>query len=100
MAPLYDVTPTLLLYAPSNNAGHAIAGQIRLGYITLEHLVREGSAWGMDLDDARQTAATALESVAAAAARIQAPEPLGFLQQLVPARAEDLLKGNTARRSL
>ncbi|MBT8160921.1 MULTISPECIES: type II toxin-antitoxin system HipA family toxin [Arthrobacter] len=100
LAPLYDVAPTLLLYAPSNNAGHAIAGQIRLSYITLEHLVREGSAWGMDPDDARQTAAAALESVAAAAARIQAPEPLGFLQQLVPARAEDLLKGNAARRSL
>ena len=100
LAPLYDVAPTLLLYAPSNNAGHAISGQVRLGYITLEHLVREGAAWGMDEDDARQTAVSALEAVAAAAARSGAPDQLDFLHELVPARAEDLLNGGTARRSL
>lgn len=47
LAPLDDGAPTLLLYALSNNAGHAVAGQIRLGYITLEHLARKGQpgAW-------------------------------------------------------
>jgi serine/threonine-protein kinase HipA len=100
LAPLYDVAPTLLLYAASNNAGHAVAGQIRLGYITLEHLVREGTAWGMDADDARQTAVSALESVAAAAAGSSAEGNLGFLRELVPARVGDLLDGNTARRAL
>ncbi|MFE5837971.1 type II toxin-antitoxin system HipA family toxin [Arthrobacter sp. NPDC056493] len=100
LAPLYDVAPTLLLYAPSNNAGHAIAGQIRLGYITLDHLVREGAAWGMDEDDARQTAASALDAIAAAAAASQAPGQLDFLRELVPARISDLLNGGTARREL
>ncbi|MFE4834646.1 type II toxin-antitoxin system HipA family toxin [Arthrobacter sp. NPDC056691] len=100
LAPLYDVAPTLLLYAPSNNAGHAIAGQIRLGYITLDHLVREGAAWGMDKDDARQTAASALDAIAAAAAASQAPGQLDFLRELVPARISDLLNGGTARREL
>lgn len=100
LAPLYDVAPTLLLYAPSNNAGHAIAGQIRLGYITLGHLVREGEAWGMDPDDARDTAMTALESIAAAAANTPVPDRLGFLRELLPVRVTDLLNGRTARRAL
>jgi serine/threonine-protein kinase HipA len=100
LAPLYDVAPTLLLYAPSNNAGHAVAGQIRLSYITLEHLVREGTAWGMDADDARQTAVSALESVAVAAAETQTPDTLHFLRDLVPARVSDLISGTTARRAL
>ncbi|MFF2318379.1 type II toxin-antitoxin system HipA family toxin [Arthrobacter sp. NPDC058097] len=100
LAPLYDVAPTLLLYAPSTNAGHAISGQVRLGYITLEHLAREGAAWGMDEDDARQTAVSALEAIAAAAAESCAPERLDFLRELVPVRASDLLNGGTARRSL
>ena len=79
LAPLYDLAPTLLL---------------------LEHLVREGAAWGMDEDDARQTAVSALEAVAAAAAGSCPPEQLGFLRDLVPARVKDLLNGGTARRSL
>lgn len=100
LAPLYDVAPTLLLYAPSNNAGHSIDGQIRLSYITLEHLAREGAAWGLDLDDARQTAVSALEAIAAAATTTQSREWLQFLQDLVPARVGDLLNGGTARREL
>ncbi|GAC1602474.1 MAG: hypothetical protein NVS3B6_13120 [Pseudarthrobacter sp.] len=100
LAPLYDVAPTLLLYAPSNNAGHAVSGQIRLGYLTLEHLVREGAAWGMDEDDARQTAVSALELVAEAAAASSPLNGLEFLRELVPARASDILDGGTARRVL
>jgi serine/threonine-protein kinase HipA len=100
LAPLYDVAPTLLLYAPSNNAGHTVSGQIRLSYISLEHLVREGTAWGMDENDARQTAVSVLESIAAAASESAPPEQLGFLRELIPARVEDLLQGGTARRTL
>ena len=46
LAPLYDVAPTLLLYPPSNNAGHVVGGQSRLNYLTLDHLVREGNGLG------------------------------------------------------
>lgn len=100
LAPLYDVAPTHLLYAPSVNAGHTLGGQARLNYLTLDNLVREGTAWGMDADDARTTAAGVLESVAEAAATIPAEESIGFLAELVPARAADLLSGGTARRAL
>ncbi|QHK21859.1 hypothetical protein GU243_21785 [Pseudarthrobacter psychrotolerans] len=55
LAPLYDVAPTRLLYAPSVNAGHTLDGQARLNHLTLDHVVREGAAWGMDTDDARIT---------------------------------------------
>lgn len=98
LAPLYDVAPTLLLYAPSNNAGHSVGGQIRLGYITLEHLVREGVAWGMDDGDARQTAVSVLEALGSVASTSHTPERLEFLRKLVPARVHDLLNGGTARR--
>lgn len=100
LAPLYDVAPTHLLYAPSVNAGHTLGGQARLNYLTLDHLVREGTDWGMDADDARTTAAGVLKSVAEAAATIPAKESIGFLAELIPARAADLLSGGTARRAL
>lgn len=100
LAPLYDVAPTQLLYAPSVNAGHALDGQARLNHLTLDHVVREGAAWGMDADDARTTAAAALEAVAGAAATARAESSIGFLAELVPARATDLLNGGTARRAL
>ncbi len=100
LAPLYDVAPTMLLYAPSNNAGHTVSGQIRLSYLTLEHIVREGTAWGMDADDARTVAISALETVAEAAATAPTHDGIAFLNELVPVRAEDLLGGGTARRGI
>lgn len=100
LAPLYDLAPTQLLYAPSVNAGHTLGGQSRLNYLTLDHIVREGAAWGMDADDARTTAAGVLESVAEAASATRAEDRIGFLCELVPARAADLLSGGTARRAL
>lgn len=98
LAPLYDAAPTLLLHAPSVNAGHAVGGQIRLPYLTLDHLVREGEAWGLKATDAKLTATATLESAAAAAAATPCIEQLDFLRELVPSRAKDLLDGRTARR--
>lgn len=100
LAPLYDLAPTQLLYAPSVNAGHTLGGQAGLNYLTLDHIVREGAAWGMDADDARATAAGVLESVAEAASATYAGDSIRFLRELVPARAADLLNGGTARRAL
>lgn len=100
LAPLYDIAPTLLLYAQSNNAGHVVGGQSRLNYLTLDHVIREGESWGMDAGDARATAVTVLESAATAASKVPAPEEIGFLSELVAARAGDLLEGRTARRVL
>ena len=100
LAPLYDVAPTQLLYAPSVNAGHTLGGLARLNHLTLDHIVREGAAWGLNADDARTTAEAALEAVAEAAATTLAEGSIGFLCELVPARATDLLNGGTARRTL
>lgn len=101
LAPLYDVAPTLLLYPLSTNAGHALSGLARLNYLTLDHLVREGAAWGMSVEHARETAVEVLERIAAAAAITDADsDELGFLKNLVLARAADLINGGTARRSM
>lgn len=100
LAPLYDAAPTLLLYAPSKNAGHTLGGQAGLNHLTLEHVIKEAAAWGLDPDDARVTAAAVLEAVAGAATATPAQDVISFLNQLVPARAEDLLNGRTARRAL
>ncbi|MCO4250640.1 type II toxin-antitoxin system HipA family toxin [Pseudarthrobacter raffinosi] len=98
LAPLYDVAPTLLLYARSSNAGHSVAGQARLNYITLDHLVREAGSWGMDVEEARSGVTGIL--VAAAEAHASVPQRLAHLPALVAARAEDLIAGSTARRQL
>lgn len=98
LAPLYDAAPTLLLYARSSNAGHSVAGQARLNYITLDHLVREAGSWGMDVEEARSGVTGLL--VAAAEAPVSVPEHLAHLPALVAARAEDLIAGKTARRQL
>ncbi|NJC23827.1 serine/threonine-protein kinase HipA [Arthrobacter pigmenti] len=100
LAPLYDAAPTLLLHSASVNAGHTLGGQIRLPYLTFEHLVNEGVAWGLQGSEARLTATQALESAAEAAAATPSVEEISFLRELVPARAQDLLNGRTARRSL
>lgn len=96
LAPLYDAAPTLLLYARSSNAGHSVAGQARLNYITLEHLVREAAGWGLDPDAARTAVSELFFTVAEAPAA--APDGLAGLPPLVALRAADLLEGRTARR--
>ncbi|WP_426998487.1 type II toxin-antitoxin system HipA family toxin [Pseudarthrobacter sp. N5] len=96
LAPLYDAAPTLLLYARSSNAGHSVAGQGRLNYITLDHLVREGVTWGMDPGAARTAVGEVL--MAAANAHVAVSEGLEHLPALVVDRASDLLAGRTARR--
>ena len=96
LAPLYDAAPTLLLYARSSNAGHSVAGQARLNYITLDHLVREAAGWGVDAGVARSTVAEVL--TAAAEAQVPAADELQHLPSLVADRASDLLAGDVARR--
>ena len=96
LAPLYDAAPTLLLYARSSNAGHSVAGQARLNYITLDHLVREAAGWGVDAEAARSTVTEVL--TAAAEAQVPAADELQHLPSLVADRASDLLAGDVARR--
>lgn len=98
LAPLYDAAPTLLLHAHSVNAGHALGGQIKLPYLTLEHIVREGVVWGLGAADARLAVTATVESAAEAAAATASTPEIDFLREIVPTRAKGLLDGRTARR--
>ncbi|EMY34775.1 HipA domain-containing protein [Arthrobacter crystallopoietes BAB-32] len=97
LAPMYDVAPTRLLCDATEHAGHALGGERKLSKLTLEHLVQEGTSWGLEQEDARAAAVEVLESAGKAAAREPADDRIDFLSELVPARSEDLLKGGTAR---
>ncbi|ALO66650.1 hypothetical protein AS189_09300 [Arthrobacter alpinus] len=68
LSPLYDTAPTFLLFEATTNAGHALDGQSSLTKLTLEHVILEGVAWGLNHEDARETAVAVLESAAEAAA--------------------------------
>ncbi|MBU1250031.1 MULTISPECIES: HipA domain-containing protein [Microcella] len=46
MAPLYDTAPVMFL-GRFTHAGHAVAGQVDLRYITRQHLIDEAVSWGM-----------------------------------------------------
>ncbi|BCW51058.1 HipA domain-containing protein [Arthrobacter sp. StoSoilB13] len=96
LAPVYDAAPTLLLYARSSNAGHSIAGQARLNYITLDHLRREAAAWGLDMDVARGVIEETVKALAQAG--VPAPQAIQHLPDLIARRADDLLAGKSARR--
>lgn len=67
LAPIYDAAPVFLLNERLAHFGHAVGGQVRLPYITAEHLVDEAEGWGMRRALAAQTVAEVLEAVAAAA---------------------------------
>ena len=97
LAPLYDAAPTLLLYSRSSNAGHAIAGQARLNYLTADHLVREAASWGLDPEEGRVVVEETLQR--AIAADVGASEEISKLPELVAARASDLLAGRAARQA-
>lgn len=97
LAPLYDVAPTQLLFEAPMPAGHALSGEKRLSALTLEHVVREGMAWGLSGEDAHATTVSVLEGVSQTAMIEAVDERIGFLPELVAARAQDLLNGGTAR---
>jgi len=46
VAPLYDLAPVMFL-GQFTHAGHAVAGQADLRYITRQHLLDEAVSWGM-----------------------------------------------------
>jgi serine/threonine-protein kinase HipA len=97
LAPMYDVAPTHLLFEASGLAGHALSGEKRLSALTLEHVVREGTAWGLEREDARATAVAVIQSVSQAATTEPVDDRISFLPELIATRAQDLLNGGTAR---
>lgn len=62
VAPLYDTAPVMFL-GRFNHAGHAVAGQVDLRYITRQHLIDEATSWGM----AQATAAQIVDNLASRA---------------------------------
>lgn len=92
LAPIYDAAPVYLLNEQLAHFGHAVGGQVRLPYITAEHLVDEAESWGMRRALAAQTVADVLQAVARAVPDTEiAPGVGAAIAEGVRHRAEQLL---------
>ncbi|TXK18879.1 HipA domain-containing protein [Homoserinibacter sp. GY 40078] len=85
LTPLYDVAPVFFL-GQYRHAGHAIAGQVDLRYITREHLVLEGQSWGMSPARAASVVDDVIDRTAAAISEVGATEEIEALPEQVLGR--------------
>ncbi|HEY2717196.1 MAG TPA: HipA domain-containing protein [Solirubrobacterales bacterium] len=95
LAPLYDTVPTVLWPRLRSDAAMAIGGQVALGDVGLEDIVREGVRWSHPADRARRVATETLEGIATAleAGVVRTDGDVG---RLVAARTRALLAGKAA----
>lgn len=90
LAPLYDTVPTALWPRLRSDAAMAIGGQVALGDVGIEDIVREAVRWSHPADRARRVAVETLEGIAAAIERGVVP-PDGAVGQSVIGRCRELL---------
>lgn len=95
LAPLYDTAPVMFL-GNYNHAGHAVAGQTNLRYITRQHLIDEAASWGMPAATASRVVDDVTDRVAAAATRVPTPGHLAEIVENVQARIARFASPNTA----
>ncbi|MGC1164880.1 MAG: HipA domain-containing protein [Solirubrobacterales bacterium] len=95
LAPLYDTVPTALWSRLRNEAAMAIGGQVVLGDVGIEDIVREAIRWPHPADRARRVATETLEGMAAATDGGVVPAD-GQVGGLVAARTRALLAGKRA----
>ncbi|MGY6497887.1 MAG: type II toxin-antitoxin system HipA family toxin [Microcella sp.] len=95
IAPLYDVAPVMFL-GNYFHAGHAVAGQTNLKYITRRHLVDEAIGWGVRraraeaiVDELRDRVIAALEATAV-------PDELAAVAEKVTRRVTTFPSGDSA----
>lgn len=85
LAPLYDVAPVMFM-GRFTHAGHAVAQQADLRYITRRHLMDEAESWGMRASRASTTIDELVDRVAAAVRTVEPPPGLTSVVEKVAAR--------------
>ena len=65
LAPMYDVVPTMAFVPRQARAALPVAGKFRMDEITVEHLVREATVWGIPERRARDNVVAVLASLRA-----------------------------------
>jgi serine/threonine-protein kinase HipA len=85
LAPLYDVAPVMFM-GRFHHAGHAVAQQTDLRYITRRHLIDEAESWGMRFSRARDTLDDLVDRVARAIDVVDRPAELTSVVEKVAAR--------------
>lgn len=91
LAPLYDAAPVYLMNRSLRHAGHAVADQVLLPYLTVRHLVDEAISWGMPADEAEPIIDDTITKMAAATGRTAADSSIQEVPGLVANRCEQLL---------
>lgn len=87
LAPLYDTAPVMFL-GRYNHAGHAVAGQADLRYITRQHLIDEAASWGISPSAAGAVVDDLAGRVARAVLAVPAPDELTPTVDKVRSRAD------------
>jgi len=85
LAPLYDVAPVMFM-GRFNHAGHAVAQQTDLRYITRRHLIDEAESWGMRASGAGDILDDVVDRVARAVEAVDPPVELTSVVEKVAAR--------------
>jgi serine/threonine-protein kinase HipA len=92
LAPLYDITPTLLWPSLPAESALSVNGGFSLGRMTIGDVVAEAESWPYDRRAAEQIAGQTLERLRAALPRVRSDQ----LARLVAGRVEALLAGKSA----
>lgn len=91
LAPLYDAAPVLLMNRDFHSAGHAVADQTNLNYITFSHLLEEATSWGLNSKLAAETIRTTTEQIAESAPATDIIDVLANVPSMVAKRCHELL---------
>jgi serine/threonine-protein kinase HipA len=74
LAPLYDTAPVMFIDPRFASSGHSINGQINIGRVQVDDLVKEAVAWGTSERAARATVTETIDRTHAAIATIPMPD--------------------------
>lgn len=93
VAPLYDVAPVMFM-GRFFHAGHAVAQQTDLRYITRRHLVDEAEMWGIAPAASRAMLDDLVSRVAAAVDAVDAPSDLARVVEQVATRVNSFTRSS------
>jgi serine/threonine-protein kinase HipA len=87
VAPLYDVAPVMFL-GRFHHAGHAVAQQTDLRYITRRHLIDEAQSWGLKPAETASALDDLVSRVARAIEHVESPDELADVVEKVASRVK------------